>query len=237
MRIAVVDDNKGMLDIIRMYIVRNKANIECECATFQGADKLLSDMESGRQYEVYFLDIEMPELNGLELAKRIRKLQNSACIVFLTCHEEFALKSYDIEIGAYQYVLKNEMKEKINHVLMTISGELENKREDFYIIQNERHYVKLKVVEIVYIYKESKNSVFVVQEGVYRERKALKKVLKDIGKSEFIFIDSGRIVNIKQIRRIEGNEICFMNGLHIYASYTSIKRLKDRINSYWRNLA
>lgn len=236
MRTAVVDDNEEMLDIIRRHIIKNKIGIECECAVFQGISRLTDEIEDGWQYDVYFLDIKMPELNGLELAKRIRKMQKSAYIVFLTSYEEFALKSYDMEIGTYQYILKSEMEEKISDVLESISNELEDKRADFYIIQNERHYEKLKIKEISYIFKEAKNSVFVMGEEVHKERKALNKVLETIDKPEFIHIDSGRIVNIKQIRGIEGNEIYLMNGLRLYASYNSIRRLKNRINTYWGNL-
>lgn len=219
-----------------MCVINNKENIECECSLFQDAYGLLDEVECGRQYDVYFLDIEMPEIRGLELAKRVRKLQNNAYIVFVTAYAEFALKSYDIEIKTYQYVLKDEMKEKIPGILHEISYELEDKKEDFYIIQNERHYEKLKVTEIIYIYKETKNSVFVMPEGTYKERKALKKVLKVLDKPEFVFVDSGRVVNIRYIRRIESDVIYLMNGLELYASHTSIKRLKRQINNYWRNL-
>lgn len=235
MKIAIVDDNVEMLEIIRTCIMENNEYIVEECNIFQKSQWLLDGISEGYQYDVYFLDIEMPEINGLELAKKIRQIQSSAYIVFITSHADYALTSYDIKIKAYQYVMKDNILKRLPEVLLAISSELKENKNDYYIIQNKLHYEKIKVLDIMYIYKESKNSIFVTRDGICRERKALNKVMKSLGKPEFLFIDPGRIVNIKYIRRIEGDTIVLMDGTGLYASRANMRKVKDGISNYWGN--
>lgn len=55
-------------------------------------------------YDIVFLDIEMPLLNGIETAKKLRKFDSDVCIIFVTNMPQFALKGY--EVDALDYVLK-----------------------------------------------------------------------------------------------------------------------------------
>lgn len=236
MKVAIVDDSKEMLEIIRTCVIDNGENIVCECNTFQKARVLLDKMAAGQKYDLYFLDIKISDLNGIELAKKIRELQSSAYIVFLTSYTEFALESYDLKIRAYHYIMKDNMKETIPKVLIAIYKDLEEEKEDYYIIQNKFRYEKVKNKDIMYIYKENKNSVFVTQNGICKERKALSKVIKLLGRPEFLFVDPGRIVNIRYIRRIEGNTVYLTDETRIYASQTGIKKLKKEISNYWRDI-
>ncbi len=234
MEVAIIDDEEKMSEIICKYILNNELNIICECNVFQKGEYLLNKMKSGRKYDLYLVDIEMPEKNGLELAKEIRDIQKNAYIVFITSYAKYALRSYDLKINAYQYIMKKDMQEKLLEVIASISHEIEEQKDNYYIIQNKQRYEKLKIRSMIYIYKENKNSVFVTDEGIYKERKALKDVLKDINNEDFIFIDSGRIINIRLVRRIAKNSIVFMSGTELYASDISIRKVKKNINAYWR---
>lgn len=234
MKIAIVDDEKEMLDIIQTVVLEMKENVVCN--VFQKAMNLLEQIEDGKQFDVYFLDVEMPQITGLDLAKHIRKVQNSAYIVFISSYEKFVLKSYDTDIKAYYYILKEQMKDKIPIVLSEISKELELRKEDYYIILNKMRYEKFKIMDIIYIYKENKNSVFVTKEGVFKERKALGIVIRDLNKAEFLFVDSGRALNIKYIKRIEKNVIFLDDEIKIYSSQINIRRLKKDMIEYWGNL-
>lgn len=236
MKIAVVDDSEEMLAIICKYVVDNKEGIFCECTAFKNSQKLLDVLEGRRQFDIYFLDIEMPGMGGLELAREIRRIQSNAYIVFITSHTDFVLTSYDLSIKAYHYIMKDRMEEKIAEVIKAIADEAEEKKEDFYIIQNKLRYEKLKITDIIYIYKEGKNSVFVLRDNVCRERKALGKVMKQLDRPEFIFIDSGRAVNIRYIRRIEGNNIFLINGAELYVSSSNMRKVKSKISCYWRDI-
>lgn len=236
MKVAIVDDMEEMLNIIHSYVKSTKENIVLKCDCFQRPQSLLNKMKNGHKYDLYFLDIKMPEMNGLELAKEIKGIQNSAYIVFITSYEEYALESYNNKIRAYQYILKNKMPQKIPEIIEDISCEIQNSKEEFYIIQNKMRYEKFRISDIKYIFKEDKNSIFVTKGGQYKERNSLKNVKKLLKSPEFLFMDSGRIINIKYIGKIHIDKIYLLDGTKFYLGRTNIRRIKKEISDYWRKI-
>lgn len=89
-RIAIVDDDYMVRESTKAVIERNfkEENFQVEC--FSTFSQLQSEL-SQELFTVYILDIELPDGNGLELAKEIRKIQERAYIVFLTAYEKYAL--------------------------------------------------------------------------------------------------------------------------------------------------
>ena len=236
MNVAIVDDMEEMLNIIYSYVRSTKENFVVKCDCFQRSQHLLNKIKSGQKYDLYFLDIKMPEINGLELAGEIKSLQNNAYIVFITSYGEYALASYNKKIKAYHYILKSQMQNKIPEIVNEISYEIQNNIEEYYVIQNKFRYERFRISNIKYIYKDEKNSVFITKEGEYKERNSLKNVMKKVKKPEFIFMDSGRILNIKFIQKIEGDYIYLLDETKFYVSRANLRRVKKGISDYWRKL-
>lgn len=109
-RIAIVDDDYMVRESTKAVIERNfkEENFQVEC--FSTFSQLQSEL-SQELFTVYILDIELPDGNGLELAKEIRKIQERAYIVFLTAYEKYALSGY--EVRAFHYIIKENMEKKL----------------------------------------------------------------------------------------------------------------------------
>ena len=109
-RIAIVDDDYMVRESTKAVIERNfkEENFQVEC--FSTFSQLQSEL-SQESFTVYILDIELPDGNGLELAKEIRKIQERAYIVFLTAYEKYALFGY--EVRAFHYIIKENMEKKL----------------------------------------------------------------------------------------------------------------------------
>lgn len=104
MNIAICDDEKVFLKQLHTKINSLKIH-NCQISEFTSGQELLSNFVKG-MYEIVILDVEMPGLNGLETAERIRQTDKSVIISFLTNYSEFAVKGY--EVGAFRYILKNQ---------------------------------------------------------------------------------------------------------------------------------
>ncbi len=232
LKVAIVDHNKITLEMIRGYVLHNTENIDCSCAAFQKSRGLLNALEDNCRYDLYFIEIEQQETGGFELARKIRKLQKSAYIVFTASGGEFALDTYDLSIKAYYYIVKNHlnhMKREISEVLAAVSAELEEKKEDFYVIQNKLRFEKIKISDIIYVFKNEKNSVFMTKNGKVLERKALRKVVQSLNRPEFVFLNAGCAINIKYIRRISDSTILLADGTSLYGSSQSIRKVKSSL--------
>ena len=85
-------------------------------------DFFYSKEENTNGYDIIFLDIEMPKLNGIELAKQIRSKLPDVILIFLTSHNEFAPQGYKVK--ALRYLSKLNMREQLNEALSAAVAEL-----------------------------------------------------------------------------------------------------------------
>ena len=97
--VSVLDELKGLLDL---YC--KKRSQEIEYTAFHSSFELLGEIEKGIRYDILFLDIILPNENGIEIAKEIRRYDSVVKIIFLTSSSEFAVQSYTV--GAYFYQIK-----------------------------------------------------------------------------------------------------------------------------------
>ena len=96
MRIAVCDDEKVFVQGLSERL-RKLAGSDLLISVYLSAGELVRDMSSGRRFDAVFLDIEMPGLNGLEAARKLRDLGGELSIVFLTSHTELAMEGYEVD--------------------------------------------------------------------------------------------------------------------------------------------
>ena len=98
MRIAICDDSKEQLalleDVVEKLGIKN-AEIDC----FYNGDSLLSHLikKEDFYYQIYLLDIEMPGMNGLEVAKEIRTMDKRAVIIFITSYSDYVFSSFEVQ--------------------------------------------------------------------------------------------------------------------------------------------
>jgi len=96
-----------------------------KCHYFDRASGALSHIEKGAKVDVCFLDIIMPEMNGIELARQIRKIEwdkkaEARKIVFVSASNEYAAESF--EVNAFSYLLKPPAPKKVKNILQEIIG-------------------------------------------------------------------------------------------------------------------
>lgn len=117
-RIALCDDDPQVLDIIGHYIDAfvSDSGHEIVCDRFTDGNALLDKLEGGIHYDLVFLDVVMPDLNGIQVGKEIYGRNKMTKIVFLTSSPEFAVESYGV--NALDYLLKPLTDEKFNRAIM-----------------------------------------------------------------------------------------------------------------------
>ena len=110
MKLSICDDEKTMRDWIAEYVQEVSADVEIEF--FENADGLIN---SEPDADIFILDIQMPGINGMEVAKIIRSRGSKAIIIFVTALEEYVFDAFDVH--AFQYIVKPINKEKLKIVI------------------------------------------------------------------------------------------------------------------------
>ena len=234
-KLAICDDNKAYLELveskIQKYCSENQLNIIVD--SFEDSDMLAEYVEEKKLYDAYILDIEMPNLSGVKLAEKIRESSECAYIVFLTAYESYAIKACGINV--LNYVLKEQMEEELDSVLAKLFERLERMNDDkVYVISNQRKYVKIQQRNIIYIYKNQKNAVFVL-DGMEeeRERITLQEVYQKLDNSDMVLLDRGIILNMQHVRKIVDDHVIMKGGHDLITSKIHANELKEHLLTYW----
>ena len=105
-RIAFCDDDAALLHQMQDFLEQYRAlrGVQLELFPYTKPMELLADIEAGVRFDVLFLDVLMPGINGINAAREIRQYDTAVQIIFVTSSSEFAVQSY--VVGAYYYQLK-----------------------------------------------------------------------------------------------------------------------------------
>lgn len=231
MKIAILDDEQIYLDMIRQEAGRVFQKVECICQ-YADSEGLLHDLAEGSGFDIYFLDVELPGVDGMTAAREIRKQDTDANIIFITAFAKYAAESYDVR--AYQYILKSQISEKLPKVLRRIAEELQVSAVEYYVIDTPSCYARIALRDILYIYKEKKYTIFVTQQGDYHQRLTVSKIWEQLEYKHFIWVDRGVIVNIKKVQRVMKDELILENGVTIKISRSNLQRVRAEIADFWR---
>lgn len=237
-RIALCDDNIEYLELlekrIQEYSIQNHIEIKIDC--FSDSSHLDDLVDEKRMYDAYILDIEMPYVSGIDLAEQIRALSEDVQIIFLTAYESYALKACNIHV--LSYLLKENLDQELPDALKRLFDKLKKQDEHrMYRISNQRKYVRFNHRDIIFIRKEQKNAVFVLEgKKEEQERITLQELHKNLNDPELYLAERSLIININHIKRIAESCIYMTDGYELTIGKNNLADLKQYLNRYWSSL-
>ncbi len=233
-RIAICDDDRNMV-MQNEEIVKNTlqaCGIGYEIVTYTRSSNLLSDIaEDQFFYDLILLDIEMPEVSGMELAGKIKEYLPNVKIIFITSHVEYAIDAY--ELSVFRYVPKSNVKERLEAAVADASKLLELEAGQEYTIQTNNRLERIRYKDILYIVRDGKNAEIVSNTSTSKVRKSLQQVYEELDAPEFIFIERGCIVNIIHIMKIQDGMVYLKNQEMLPISRSHLQDVKQQIAQFW----
>ncbi len=205
--IAICDDEKAQIDNLKKLVSHwaNEYNFNVSISEFESAESFLFHYEDEKNFDILLLDIEMGELNGVELAKKIRTENETVQIVFITGFPDFIAEGY--EVSALNYLMKPVSGEKLYEVLNKAVTKI-SKEEKNLVINN----TKVKLSEILFIEAFAHSCEIAVLSGDKIKSSQKISLLENELNSEFIRCHRSYIVGIRHIKQIDKSEIILDNG-------------------------
>lgn len=240
-KIAIIDDEPEFIEIIEKYINKiiqdrkNQDSISLE--KFISAEDFLKAMDHGEDYQIIFSDIEMEQMSGIQLGRKLTDEKKDIYLIFLTSHAEFAAESY--LLNTYQYILKSDMKRRIPEILNSVLEKLENREKKYRVIPSGDGIKKILYRDIVCIQKikGKKYLEYCKCDGdTYREQINLQQLFEELQAPEFLVLDRSCIVNIEHIEQITGNILVMDSGQRLTISKRHLTEIKHQIREYWEGL-
>jgi len=170
----------------------------CEIRTFASAEAFLFAYENDKTYDILLLDVEMERMNGIDLAKHIRKDNARAEIIFITSHFEFAGEGY--EVDALHYLIKPVSDDKFIQVLNKAAEKLAAEPSSV-VISCEGETIRLFESDILYAESFLHYIVIHTREKNYRVKESISAFEEKLS-DDFFRSHRSYVVSLKHITRI-----------------------------------
>jgi len=235
LQIAICDDHidelANMVQLINLY--RIAKNFNCECAVFHNGFELVSALEKGKRFDIYYLDIIMPAFTGIEVAQEIRGFDKTAPIIFFTSSREFALESYSVK--AINYLLKPITKEKLFFTLDEILEHIKAvKEEDAIIVKSNEGIQRILISNLVFVEVIGRNVLYHLHSGKIIVCKEPFSSACDKLKKYKCFIKPHRsyLINMQYVDTIDNNKITLQTLSSVPIAQGKARDIKQQYLEY-----
>lgn len=232
MKIAICDDEMVQLNATKKQLEEAYKSLDMMIYPFQDGRKLLASIEK-TTYDLIILDIEMPFIDGLSVARKLRELGKETALVFLTSHVEYALKGY--EVNALRYLTKPVKKEQLTEIINHLVEK--NSEAKKLLLKSEDEMVMVSVNDILYMEACNQEIRVVTKDGDYVRRYNIKDYEEELKAYFFVRCHRSYLVNLSHVAKIIGKDIVLDNQEMIPLSRTKEKSVKDVLITYTKRSA
>ena len=205
MRVAVVDDELVMTDQIASYLSRfsQENGIEMDAQLYEDPVAFLESYE--QDMDLVRLDVEMPRMDGITLAKEIRKIDTHVMLMFITNMAQYALNGYEVE--AVDYVIKpigyQDFAMKMKKVLRYLGREVDRQ----VLLQTVQGMQPVRIAELLYVEVFRHYLHYHTADAVYEARGSMKEAEQQLKQYHFARCSQSYLVNLAHVEAIRGNDV------------------------------
>lgn len=230
MNIAICDDDFAFTSILSGYIdvYAARQDLNNTIAVFRHPANLLTADLSAT--DVLFLDIEMPGINGIDIAYQLRNKYPELLLVFVTGWIEYAPEGY--RVNAYRYLLKKNLPEELWRCMGELQQKLFEANESISLHDKQMdHYFDIQVKKIIYFEGTRTNTVLLHSKNNCSPNECagtLQDLEDKLSNSGFIRIQKSFLVNMAWIEKIRNYRVYLRNGEVLKASERKYKQITQQ---------
>ncbi len=227
--IAIVDDDPKDAEHL-------KECVENYCQTNHHAVMIhlfhdgLDLVRSTENHDIVFLDIQMKQLDGLETARFIRKIDKESILIFVTNMAQFAIKGY--EVDALDFILKPVSMASIVYVLDKAMKRLDgSSAKAMFSLKTSDGTISLAASDITYVEVFDHNLVYHTTRGEYTVRGKLSDACQKLSPDRFVMCNRSFIVNLRHVSNVTSDYL-MIGDTRISVSKSHRKELMKRFSSF-----
>ncbi len=225
MKILICDDEVKYLDELKIYVekyMHNKLiNFHIDATT--NSNDIIDNSVS---YDLAFLDIQMDKVDGISLAKELKKRNNKVVVFFITSFNEFQDDAMDLR--AFRFFEKPFVTERLYSGLDKAMEYIDESYLDFYAY-NEKTQTRILVDDVMYIEHQNRKLFINTTNGQYSTKEKLDELYKKLPHSFFYQVHKSFLVNLHYIDKYDYTELYLNNGCRIPIA----SRKQSGFHKYW----
>ena len=228
-RIAIVEDEQESAQQLQTMVQQymSEAGEQAEVILYQNAVVFLTNYKAN--FDLIFMDIEMPYINGLEGAARLREIDKNTLLIFATNMGHMAPQGYEVE--AFDFIIKplhyDSLKLKLKRAFSRIAQQKEDKIS--FLSRGTRFY--MKAAELRYIEVLDHQLVYHTESGDYPVYGTMSKIRAQLEPLGFFQCNNCYLVNLRHVRQVQ-NYMAMLPGATLQISHPRRKAFMEALNNY-----
>lgn len=230
LNIAVVDDEQSSVDLLCSYLSRfcYANQLEYSVKTFQSGGAFL--WSYAPVYDVIFLDIEMGSINGMDIARQIRKTDENTIIIFVTQLAQYAVEGYQVD--ALDFMVKPLEYYSFELVMRKAVRRLRQRQPQSVVLQTEEGMTVLSSEQILYVEVLDHYITYHTAERRYTRKGTLADAERQLDPQKFYRCSRCYLANLRYISAV-GKDSITVGGQEISVSRGRRKGLLLAVSKYW----
>lgn len=230
-RIAVCDDEQYDLEqvIEKTKEILEFEKISYEISPFESSQKLLEAVEEGKEeYHLLILDVLMEELNGVDLAGRLRRIGEDMMIIFISSSPDFALMGYEVE--AARYLVKPVREEKLREALLHCKKYFSRKKE--ILINTADGIRRVSLNKLFYVEICKRGTLLYVEGEQIRARNTISEIEQEVRPADFCRCHQSFLVNMSYVEAIRRYELTLQGNIKVPISKLRYDSTREKLLHY-----
>lgn len=203
LRVAICDDETLIAEEIKEIIGRRYNDYDIDIY-----NSGISLFEAEQQYDIVLLDIEMPDMDGMSIAKKMRANSNKVHIIFFTGHDVFMQEAFKVK--AFRFLKKPVGERELYEALSDAEKEIFNDKRQ--IMTEYGTDMLVNVSDILYIESERNKTVVHTIGGEIKTNNRLKYWLDELGGMDFVQVHKTYVVSMRHVRRVDEESVMLAEG-------------------------
>ncbi len=228
LKIAICDDDKALCIQLKAMLNEIIENTDTNIYIFYTGEELCNLLINGSRFDIIFLDIELCEINGVEVGKKIRNELNDELtqIIYISAKDSYAMELFDIR--PLNFLVKPLKKEKIESVLKTAKRIMLSSNQYYeYKIGNVNFNILIS--DILYFESSGRKVKIILNDDINEYYGKLSEVEEKIKNNDFFFIHKSYFINYNHVIEYTYEYVKMSNNEILGISQNNRKAVREKL--------